>query len=178
MGVDVVALLKVVQHLLKGDILALALKLEVAALSPHLGSGGNEYLHLSIGKDGGAYVAAVHHYASVLPHGLLLAHHLSAHKGEGCHYADAVGDLHGANLSLYVLAVEEGLCLPRLRIAPLGDDSLVEQRTQLGFIDFAVGTEEAVAQSEQGYGAIHGAGVNKGISYGSGQLPSHGALAA
>ena len=53
----------------------------VAALRPHLCSGGDEDLQLSMREDHGANVATVHDDTSFETHRLLLGYHGLAHEG-------------------------------------------------------------------------------------------------
>ena len=92
MGVDIVALLHVLQNLVEVGWHTLGLELVEAALGTYLGRGSDEDLQLGIGEHGGADVAPVHHHALVLAHLLLLGNHRCADEAYGSDRTDMVGD--------------------------------------------------------------------------------------
>ena len=105
MGVDIVALLHVLQDIVEVGGHALGLEFVEAALCAHLGRGGDEDLQFGVGEDGGADVAAVHHHPLVLTHLLLLGDHGGAHETDGGDRTDVVGHLEGADLVLDALII-------------------------------------------------------------------------
>ncbi len=176
-GVDAVTLLHVGQHLFEGGAgVALALQLLVASLGAHLGAGGDKHLELGVGEHHGAYVAAVHHYALVAAHSLLLCHHGTAHEADGRHQAHLVAHLHAADLVLHVAPVEVGLALA-LGVDLEGDLYLGHVAAQTRLVHLVV-LNHVVLQAVERHGAVHGAGVDVGVAYAPCQSLSHRALAA
>ena len=178
MGVDVVALLHVLQDVVEVGGHALGLQFVEAALGADAGRGGDKYLQFGIGEDGGADVAPVHHDALVLAHLLLLGHHSGAHEGDGGDGADVVAHLQRANLLLDALTVQIGVGAPRLGIEHKRDMDIGHLGLQRRRVYAAVLTEEAPAEGVEGDAAIHGARVNIDVADLTGQVLGHRALSA
>ena len=177
MLVDVVALLHVLQYLVKVYGLSFGLQLVVAALGAYLGRGGDEYLQLGVGEDGGAYVAAIHHDAFLSSHFLLLLDHGFAYEVEGSHRTDMGGYFHGAYLAFYVHAVQVSVGTVGFRVGAESDVEVVYFVPKFFHVDLSV-VQESVFDAVQGDGTIHGSAVDVDIADLAGQVFGHGAFSA
>ena len=177
-AVDAVTHVDVFEHLLKGRRgVALGAQLVKAALGAYLGACRSKHLHLGIGEYHRADVAAVHHHALVLAHGLLLLDHLLTHKADGSNDAHHIAHAHRADVALHVLAVQAGHTLALLGGTESdGYHPALQVLTQCLLVNFLT-LDELVAQCIQCHCAVHRARVHIGIADAPCQCLGHRALA-
>ena len=180
MGVDIIALLHILEDIIKVGWHTLSLQFVVASLGAHNGRCRDKYFQFGIGEHRRANVATVHHDALVLTHRLLLLYHRLAHEGQCSHLAHPRRHLHRAYLCLHHLAVETcvGATSRGIQRKTNLDTSLIHGLLKTGDIHLAIAIEEPRPKGEKSDTTIHSTCVNIDISQLASQVLGHCTLAA
>ena len=133
MGVVVVPLIELTQHLVVGLRRAALFQLEAAPLRAHLGGRRQKDLHLGVRQHHRANVAPVHNDA-VLPRQIALHFQQErAHRRQRRHGARVHGDLRQPDLARHVLSIEQHVLLT-VRLVAHTDLQLRQDRADSGFV--------------------------------------------
>lgn len=173
--VDVVALAQVFDDFVQRHVLALGGQLFLAAPGADNHVGRHKNLHFRVGENGGANVAAVHHYPALAAQALLLGHHGVAHLRYHRHLAHGVGNPHLANVVFPNLIVQAQLVAARAAVAPEADVDIFAQGA-LHARHIVEGN--VVFQQEKRDAPVHGSGIEVSVVERSGNCFSSSAFAA
>ena len=176
MSIDVVALQNVLQDVLIRLGHTLADELIVTTLGTYFSRCRDEDFQFGIREHRRTDVAAIHHDASFLPHGLLLSHHCRADKRHCSDRTDVIADFKRPDFLLDEFAVQVGIRLLRLRVELERDADFVHSCLELIGFHCSIGLEEIVAQCKQCHGTIHRTRVNIDVANLLGQILRHRAL--
>ena len=156
MGIPVVAVLQIGQHLFQRGGLSLGDQFVIPALRPDGGVGRHENLEFGIGENSGADIPAVHDDAAAFREGMQALVHPIAHPGNGAHRAHVLG---------HVPAADFGLDATLSQIEPGVPFLLAEMKLQRAddlpepfFVYFSV-ADDAGLHPGQGDATVHGAAV-------------------
>ena len=178
MGVDIVALLHVLQDVVVVGRHPLGFQFVETALGTYLSAGSDEDLQFCIGEDGGADVATVHHNALVLAHLLLLGYHRRAYEADSRNGTDMVADFQGTDVVLHAYIIQIGVGTSCLWIELETDPDVRHLLFQLRCLHAAIGIEEMVLKCIEGDRTVHSARIYVDVAHFAGQILGHRALSA
>ena len=171
MGVLIVPLLHISQHILKGDLHALLLVFQPAPSGPGFGSSGQEDLDRSIRQHHSADIPAIHQDVLGLGHAALQLQQEGADFRVGTHGRGGHAGLLRADGGAHVLAVQIDMLLPVNAVHPQAD--LRQQGVDRRIVLWV----HALAQGIQADGAEHGTGIHINVTHLCGQPPRQGGFA-